>query len=252
MKATLMKKQNLAQAERWISLVAGSAMAFYALKRRSRQSLLWSAAGAYLINRGVKGNCAIYNALGVHPENGRKRGVVSVPHGEGVKLEKTVTINRGAEELYEFWRDFENLPLFMKHLESVQVFDDGRSRWRAKAPAGQDVEWMAQIHNEIPYQLIAWRSVENSEVDHAGSVEFKAAPGGRGTEVKVVINYKPPAGKLGVWIAKMFGEEPSQQVEDDLNRFKQLMEAGEIPTTKGQPTAAKKGSQLIDEAMELK
>jgi uncharacterized membrane protein len=116
----------------------------------------------------------------------------------------------------------------MKHLESVTMLDDKRSHWVAKAPAGTKVEWDAVIHNEIPNQLIAWRSVEGSDVSHAGSVEFKPAPGGQGSEVKVVINYAPPVGKIGALIAKMFGEEPSQQIEEDLQRFKQLMESGEL------------------------
>jgi uncharacterized membrane protein len=122
------------------------------------------------------------------------------------------------------WRNFENLPRFMDHLESVTVIDENQSHWVAKAPAGTRVEWNAAIHNEIEDELIAWRSLPGADVNNAGSVHFTPAGEGR-TEVRVVLSYEPPAGKMGAAIAKLLGEEPSQQVEDDLRRFKQVMEA---------------------------
>jgi uncharacterized membrane protein len=143
-------------------------------------------------------------------------------------------INKAPEELYRFWRNFENLPRFMNHLESVTPLGGDRSHWVAKAPAGARVEWDAEVYNEKENELIAWRSLEDADVNNAGSVRFRRAPNGRGTEVKVVLNYEPPGGKIGAAIAKLFGEEPGQQIEEDLHRFKQLMEAGEVPTTAGQ------------------
>src|SRR5207237_3055072 len=123
-------------------------------------------------------------------------------------------------EVYDFWRNFGNLPRFMDHLESVQVTGDRRSHWKAKAPAGTTVEWDAETTENRPNELIAWRSVEGADVTNAGVVRFVAAPGGRGTEIHVDLRYEPPAGKLGKLVAKLFGEEPSQQVEGDLRRFK--------------------------------
>jgi uncharacterized membrane protein len=138
------------------------------------------------------------------------------------------TVNRPADEVYAFWRDFENLPRFMEHLESVQVTDEKRSHWRAKAPAGMTVAWDAEIIDDTPGERISWRSLEGSTVPNAGSVRFKPATGGRGTVITVEIEYQPPGGAIGATIAKLFGEEPEQQVSDDLRRFKQVIETGEI------------------------
>ena len=136
---------------------------------------------------------------------------------------------RPADELYAFWRDFENLPRFMEHLESVTVLTPLRSRWTAHAPAGTRVSWEAEIHNEIPNQLIAWRSLPGADVPNAGSVHFTPLGAGAGTEVRVVLSYEPPAGRVGAAVAKLFGEEPAQQVDEDLRRFKQVMESGDVP-----------------------
>lgn len=150
------------------------------------------------------------------------------PHRE-VTVYHALTINKPASELYAFWRDFTNLPRFMQHLESVEIIDQRRSRWRAKAPAGMKVEWEAEVTEDTPNERIAWRSLEGADVANHGSVNFMPSPGGRGTEVRVHLEYVPPAGQLGRWVAKLFGEEPDQQVKEDLRRFKQLMETGEIP-----------------------
>lgn len=156
---------------------------------------------------------------------------------DAIRVELSVTINRSPEELYTFWRDFQNLPRFMRHLISVQISGDKRSHWVAKAPAGRTVEWDAEIINDKPNELIAWRSLEGAEVDNAGSVRFEKATGGRGTFVRVTLQYDPPGGTLGSMVAKLFGEEPKGQIQEDLGRFKQLMETGEIATTVGQSSA---------------
>jgi len=147
---------------------------------------------------------------------------------QGIRVRKSVTVNRPADEVYDFWRNFENLPRFMDHLESVQVTGDRRSHWKAKAPAGTTVEWDAETTEDRPNELIAWRSVEGADVPNTGVVRFVPAPGGRGTEIHVDLRYEPPAGKIGKLVAKLFGEEPSQQVEGDLRRFKQVLEIGEV------------------------
>jgi uncharacterized membrane protein len=155
------------------------------------------------------------------------------PRNRHVRVEKSITINRPVEAVYRFWRNFENFPRFMRHLTSVEDLGNGRTRWRAKAPAGMTVKWDAEILQERENEWIAWRSVEGSQVENSGSVRFQPAPGARGTEVRVQLEYHPPAGTFGRVIAYLFGEEPEQQVQDDLRRFKQLVETGEIPISDG-------------------
>jgi uncharacterized membrane protein len=152
----------------------------------------------------------------------------------GQKIVRSVTVNRAASELFEFWRSLENLPRFMKHMESVKLLDDKRSHWVANSPTGK-LEWDAEIINEHPNELIAWRSCEGGDVEHAGTVRFEPAPAGRGTEVTVQLEYVPTAGVLGRAISKFFGADPAMQIEEDLRRFKAVMETGELPTTEGQP-----------------
>ena len=158
-----------------------------------------------------------------------------VPERQGIEVRKSIQINRSPEELYRFWRNFENLPQFMSNLESVQTTDERRSHWVVIGPAGKRVQWDADIVDEQENSFIAWRSLEGSQVEHHGSVHFNSAPGGRGTFVKVRILYNPPGGILGATAAKLFGRAPEQQVHEDLQHLKQIMEAGEIITTKGQP-----------------
>jgi uncharacterized membrane protein len=146
-----------------------------------------------------------------------------------------VTILRPREELYRFWRDFSNLPRIMRHLQSVQTTGDGRSHWVARGPLGIPIEWDAEIITERENELIGWRSVGDSEVDTAGSVHFTSAPGDRGTEVRVVLKYDPPAGKLGSAVAWLLGKAPDQQIREDLRRFKWVMETSTVPTIEGQP-----------------
>ncbi len=149
------------------------------------------------------------------------------------QVKKSIIINRSPEELYQYWRDFENLPRFMNQLESVRVLDDKRSHWVAKAPAGTSVEWDAEITEDRPGELIAWRSLEGSEVDNSGSVSFEIAPGERGTIVKVEMAYNPPGGVIGEWIAKLTGDDPGQQAHEALRCFKQVMETGEVIISDG-------------------
>jgi len=148
---------------------------------------------------------------------------------QGIRqVKKSITINCAPEEAYSYWRDIGNLPSFMSNLESVRVIDDKRSQWRAKAPANTSVEWEAEIVNDVPNRLIAWRATESAEVYNSGSVRFEEATGGRGTVVRVRLHYDPPGGAIGVAIAKVFGKEPGQEVDHHLRCFKQILEVGEI------------------------
>jgi uncharacterized membrane protein len=146
----------------------------------------------------------------------------------GVHANASCIVNRNPDEVYSFWRDFRNLPRFMRHLVSVDDLSEGRSHWVAKGPAGTTVEWDAMIVADDPGRVITWRSLENSDVDNAGAVRFETAPGGRGTIIKVNIQYNPPGGVAGATVARLFGEEPNQQLDDDMRRFKQVMEVGEV------------------------
>lgn len=146
----------------------------------------------------------------------------------GIHAKASCIVNLPPEEVYGFWRNFENLPRFMRHLEAVHDLGDGRSHWKAKGPAGMDVEWHATIIADVPGEVITWRSLEGSDVDNAGAVRFERAAGGRGTIVKVNIEYNPVGGVIGATVAKLFGEEPQQQLDDDLRRFKQVLEVGEV------------------------
>ena len=146
----------------------------------------------------------------------------------GKAVTKAITIDKSPSELYAFWRRLDNLPRFMRHLEEVRELDGRRSHWRATAPVGATVEWDAEITEEVADERISWRSVAGSAVRHEGTVRFVPAPGNRGTEVHVELTYQPPAGPIGVAIAKIFGEEPKQQVSEDLRRFKQVMETGTV------------------------
>jgi uncharacterized membrane protein len=216
---------NVGKTERVISGLTATAVAVLALRRKRLRPVLLPLA-ANLISRAVTGRCPVNRALGRNTARRRRVSpVASVRRGEGIKVEKSVLVNRPVSEVYQFWRNFENLPRFMDHLESVTVIDETRSHWVAKAPAGTKVEWDAVIHNEIEDKLIAWRSLPGSDVNHAGSVHFTPVGDGNQTEVRVVLSYEPPAGKVGAAVARLLGEEPSKQVEDDLRRLKQVVEA---------------------------
>jgi uncharacterized membrane protein len=159
-----------------------------------------------------------------------------------VHVSRSVTVKRSRDVVFQFWRQLENLPRFMLHLQSVTVTGVGRSHWVARGPAGQRLEWDAEIVEERPNERLSWRSLEGSDVRHQGAVIFRDAPADRGTEVEVDLQYDAPAGKVGTAVAKLFGEEPSQQIRDDLRRFKQVMEIGEVVLSDGSLHGAGEGA----------
>jgi uncharacterized membrane protein len=142
---------------------------------------------------------------------------------------KTVTVNRPRAEVYKFWRNLENLPRFMTHLEAVRVIDERRSHWRVRGPAGRAIEWESEITDERENERIAWRSLEGADVAHRGSVEFRETPGERGTEIRVELEYEMLGGAAAATMASLVGEAPSQKLRADLRAFKAVMETGEIP-----------------------
>jgi len=216
---------NVGDSERWISGVAGAALLVVGLRRPRWRRILWPLGGS-LVGRAVTGRCAVNGAIGRNTARpaGRTSSVASLRSGGGTRVERSVLVDRSPKDLFRFWRNFTNLPRFMDNLEAVTILDEDRSHWVAKGPAGTRVEWDATIHNEIEFELIAWRSLPGADVDQAGSVHFVPAGGGM-TEVRVVLHYRPPAGKVGDVVAKLFGEDPARQIANDLRRFKQVVEA---------------------------
>jgi uncharacterized membrane protein len=198
--------------------------------RRNDTKKLWAAGAVAAI--AVAATAAIAVAARRRPRGIDKRrpDMPTLAGGRGSRVERTVTVMRSPEELYARWRDVTRLPELMSHLESVTPLGDGRSRWIARGPADIPVSWDAEIVADEPGRLIAWRSVGGADVDNAGSVRFTPAPGGRGTEVKVLLTYAPPAGPLGTAVASMLGKSGDQEVREDLRRFKQRMEADEVAT----------------------
>lgn len=236
------QRQNVASGERIVSAAAGSILTLLGLGRRDLTGALIAGVGGALIYRGATGHCSLYQAAGINSAADQAAGRTRRSAGKrradrGVHITESFLINKSPEELYAFWRNFENLPQFMSHLKSVTRLDERRSHWVATAPAivGGEVEWDAEITADEPHALIAWRTVEGADVAHSGRVRFVRALGDRGTAVRVELSYQPPAGKLGRWAAKLFGEEPEQQIRDDLRKFKRLMEIGEVISVEGQP-----------------
>ncbi|HEY6540553.1 MAG TPA: SRPBCC family protein, partial [Ktedonobacteraceae bacterium] len=199
---------NLGTIERWLSGLTGGTLLGYGILRRDWVGATMAAVGGALVARGAIGHSFLYQGLNIDTSQKDKQNVTSVQHNQGVKVMRSVTIQKSPEELYRFWRNFENLPRFMQHLQSVTVKDLTHSHWVANAPAGRTVAWDAEIINEKENERIAWRSVGDADIDNAGSVHFTPAPGGRGTVVKVVLEYNPPAGQVGKLVTKLFGEEP--------------------------------------------
>jgi len=220
-----MYKPNISNTEKWVSTIAGAALAIAGYKR-SNTAL--GVAGLGLVARGVSGYCPVNAAVGRNTASSDTREALS--GSRGVRVEASITIYRPAQEVYAYWRSFDNLPLFMSHLIDVEELGGGRSVWTARGPLGVPVSWAAEIINDVPPELISWRSVGESDVVSAGSVRFKQAGGDHGTEVCVKLQYDPPAGKVGATLAWLFGEDAQTQIEEDLRRFKQLLETGEVST----------------------
>ena len=237
---------NVSDNERMVSGALGGALAVFGLMRRSTAGAALALTGGVLAYRAITGRCPVYKAIDA--DSAAKGTTDDLIEGGGIQVSRAVTINRPKEDLFAYWRNFKNLPQFMQHLESVEVLGPDRSFWVAKAPLGSHAEWSAQIYREKPNEMIAWRSLADADVDNVGVVKFRPAPAG-GTVVEVQLNYRAPLGKLGATVAKLLGEEPQVQLNEDLRRFKQLMETGEISTTDGQSSGRRsphKQSSLVD------
>ncbi|MGE4163125.1 MAG: SRPBCC family protein [Vicinamibacterales bacterium] len=222
--ASTSSRSTVARTEDWIALGTGIALLAAGLSRRATTGACLAASAAPFLYRGVSGRWPdiVSHGLGADSTKAALGGSRGVHVREAIRLEKPVG------EVYRFWRQLDQLPRFMLHLERVTETGEGKSHWVAKGPGDVPIEWDAEIVNEREDSLLAWQSLPGSDVVSAGSVTFSPVRQGRSTEVRVHLRYSPPAGRTGAWIAALFGREPSQTIREDLRRFKQLLEAGEI------------------------
>jgi uncharacterized membrane protein len=209
---------------RVLSALTGAALLRFGFSRRSRLRGLVELVGADLLIYAASGH-HLYEGLGVTGEHAGNQEPRRIPHQLGVQVQRSIRVEASPQEAYAFVRNLENLPRFMQHVKNVSTMDDKRSHWVVKAPAGTEVEWDAEIIKDLPGKLIAWRSINNPDVDSAGSAHFERAGRDNGTIVVVKMQYLPPAGVLGATVAKLFGEEPEQQLRDDLCRLKTALES---------------------------
>lgn len=227
---------NVGGPERWGSVASGALLTYFGLKKNGwLGKLLLSGAGGLLLYRGLTGHGPIYEQIG--------RSTVRTHAAQAAEVDETLTVYKPREQVYAFWREVENLPRFMRHLKSVEDLGEGRSRWTARAPKGLGtLTWEAETTADEPGKKIAWRSLPGADIQNAGTVQFEDAPEGhdgpegRGTEVRVQISYRPPAGDVGALAARLFNPAGEQLVKEDVRRFKSLMETGEVPQIEGQPT----------------
>ena len=231
---------NVGRGERWVSLLVGSALAVYGIDRRDARGALVALAGAALVHRGATARCPVYSALGISTAD---TGIEPVParripaHAEptsraavfraadAVKIERSIAVNRAPDELYAIWKDPTNLPGFMDWLERVEPIDLRHARWTARGPAGAHIEWIAEVINDVPNSLIAWKSVDDADIKNAGSVHFRRTADGLGTEVRVVLEWLPPGGRAGMIVARLLGSEPDHRIQAGLEKFKALAES---------------------------
>lgn len=229
---------NVGRPERTVSTIGGGALVLLGLSRGGLKGLALAGLGGVVLARGLTGHCSAYGALGVStaetdPEPGPSTGVRAL---HGVRTEQAALIRRSPDDIYFYWRDHSNLQRFMSEIESVESPDGVRSHWTMRVPLGITLSWDAEIVNDEPGRLIAWRSLPGSTVDTAGSVRFTPTAKPGETEVRLNQKFDPPGGRAAIALAKVLGSAPDQLAKENLRRLKQLLEAGEVPTITGQPS----------------
>ena len=215
---------NVGNIERLVTLAAGAALLGYAWRHRSRS---WGLTSAGLIARGATGYCPAYAALGVDHSDTKH----ALSGAKGTHVREALTINASPEELYTFWRHYENLPTVMPYLASVEEVDFKLSRWTAKPLGGVPVTWISETINEVPFETIGWKTLPGEAIPHAGSVVFNRLPETGATEVRVHFQYSPPGGKAAAWFAEFLGQDPGKATREGLQALKRHFEAGTVSAT---------------------
>ena len=226
---------NVGEVERWASAIGGTLLLVQGLRARSLGGIALALAGGGLIYRGVSGHSFAYQALRIDTV-GKHRSAADQHVHNGRLIKHVAVVERPARELYDYWRNVENAPRFMQGVEAVTKTGSNRSHWTSGGPFGTSFEWDSEVFQDDPGRMFAWKTLPGADVAHAGAIRFEPNTGGRGTLVTVEINYEPPAGALGLTVAKLIGQDPDSMTKENLRRFKQLMEAGEIATVEGQPS----------------
>jgi len=230
-------------ADRWAAIMAGTVLGVAGLRRGDWVGLGLAAMGGGLLFAGAAGVPVVQ---GVRELGGaRVASLLPSPSEEPTTVQAVVTIRADRERLFRHWRNFGNLPKLMDHLETVEVLDRTRSCWKARGPGGMQVVWHSEIDKEQENELISWHTEDDADLPHRGQVQFRDAPGGRGTEVRLTIAYHPPGGQGGRMVARLFGASPGVQAREALRRLKQVMEAGEVPTIDGQPHGTRRGTMKL-------
>lgn len=220
---------NVGDTERVLSTLGGGTLLYLGLRQRSPTGWLGVAIGGALVYRGMTGYCAMYERMGVSSAN---EGYEVEP----IEITETLTINKPRAEVYRAWQKLENLPRFMTHLDTVRELGAGKSFWQAQVPGYGKIEWYAETTTDEENERIAWRSLAGADLDNSGEVRFSDASDGRGTVVQVNLTYRPPVGLIGAAAARLLNPITAQGIKEEVRRFKQFMETGEIATTEGQPS----------------
>jgi uncharacterized membrane protein len=224
------QRVNVGPSGRLVSLLGGGALTAIGLGRRSLGGLLMAMAGGSLLYRGATGHCSVYASLGIDTHQGNGKS-------EPIHITEALTIDRHKDELYGFWRDAEHLPQFMRFLEAVRKIDDRHVEWLARIPGGMGtLRWETEITEDEAGEKIAWRTLPGSDLEETGTIRFEEAAGGRGTVVRIDVDYRPPGHGVGLLAGKLLNPAFAELLREDLRRFKSLMETGEVPTIEGQPT----------------
>lgn len=237
---------NVGQAERWVSAFSGGALLVMALLRRDKLGIGLGIAGIPLLQRGITGHCYTYQLLDITTVENSPSTKSELPAQKGLRVQRRMTINRSSEDLYAYWHDVEKAPTFMRHIASVTRTGERTSHWTAKGPFGRTIEWNSEILQDMPGRLIAWHVHGKPNTANAGKVTFEPAPANQGTIVTLELDFLQLNGPLLASVRNIVGQAPEREALEDLRHFRELMEAGELPTTHGQPTGKgrKEGGML--------